>query len=228
MTPVASNPQNPPATPLSAPITAALVSWVVISAGFFGLKVLMEERPEFVGQPVRVTKAELVQESPRIVVRKVSYDMNGRRDYRGLRTIRDMFGEFHARYVLTNSSEEPAFVLFTCPHPRTENGGNEGLLASELKLQASTNGLQETTTNAWFWSGTLDSHGSAGIDVSYSVASLKAVSYRVTPHDGNQVKHLRVTFHRQDLNSLRFESGDGTKRPLDDTVVWERRNFLAP
>src|SRR4051812_25564071 len=98
------------ASPLSAPIVTAAVSWLAISAGFFGLKVLMEERPEFVGQPLRVTKAELVQESPRIVTRKMSedvsvirpaqpdsaevrFEMTGRRDYRGLRTIRDMSGE---------------------------------------------------------------------------------------------------------------------------------------
>ena len=61
---------------------------------------LMQERPEFVGQPMRVSMAELVQDSPQIVVRKVSddvsvikaiqpessevsFDMQGRRDYRG-------------------------------------------------------------------------------------------------------------------------------------------------
>src|SRR5204862_2053966 len=106
-----STPQKSSQSALAAPVTAALLSWAVISAGFFGLKVLMEERPEFVGQPLRVTKGELVQESPRVVVRKVNedisvirpaqpefsdvrFDMNGRRDYRGLRTIRDMSGEF--------------------------------------------------------------------------------------------------------------------------------------
>src|SRR5262245_35543066 len=153
----AIHPQTESASPVSAPITAALLSWVAISVGFFGLKVLMEERPEFVGAPLRVSKAELVQESRRLVVRKVSddvsvsrpaqpesadvqFNMTGRRDYRGLRTIRDMSGEFHARYVLTNASEEQNFVLFKCPHPRTENGDNQGLLASELKLQASANG----------------------------------------------------------------------------------------
>ena len=96
---------------LFAPIVAALLSWAAISLGFFGLKRLMEERPEFVGQPMRITQAELVQESPRVVARKVTddisviksiqpefsdvqFDMQGRRDYRGLRTIRDMSGEF--------------------------------------------------------------------------------------------------------------------------------------
>lgn len=224
---------------------AAFFSWVVISIGFFGLKMLMEERPEFIGAPLRVTKAELVQDSPQVVTRKLSddisvvrssrpefsdvrIDMNGRRDYRGLRTIRDMSGEVRATYVLTNAAEEPSFILFKCPHPRTENSDSQGLPASELRLQASTNGIQETTTNAWFWSGTLPAHGSASIDVSYAVASLKAVTYRVGAQQGDQVKHLRVAFHRRDLNSLRFESGDGTKRPSDETIVWERKDFLAP
>src|SRR5438477_5144484 len=98
---------------LSSAIVAGLVCWLAISCGFFGLKLLMEERPEFVGQPMRVTQAELVQESPQVVSRKVSddisvirptqpessnirFDMNGRRDYRALRTITDMSGEFRA------------------------------------------------------------------------------------------------------------------------------------
>src|SRR5688572_25967247 len=125
---------RPPAAllhPLAAPVTAGLLSWAAISFGFFGLKMLMQERPEFVGQPMRVTSAELVQESPQVVARKVSddlsvikpvqpdssdvrFDMQGRRDYRGLRTIMDMSGEFRARYVLTNEFEEPIFILFKC------------------------------------------------------------------------------------------------------------------
>ena len=240
-----SNLRSAPVSGLTAAITAGLFSWVAISLGFFGLKMLMQERPEFVGQPMRVTKAELVQDSPRVVARKVSddisvikpsqpefsdvrFDMNGRRDYRGLRTIQDMSGTFHARYVLTNGSEEASFVLFKCPHPRTENGDNQSLLANELRLQASTNGAQDSTTNAWFWSGTLDAHASANIEVSYRVASLNGVTYRVTSQDGNQVNHLRVAFHRTDIPSMRFESGDGTKRPIENTVVWERKDFLAP
>jgi hypothetical protein len=120
-------------------MTVGLLSWAAISLGFFGLRMLMQERPEFVGRPLSVTKAELVQESPRVAVRKVSddisavkpaqpelsevrFEMIGRRDYRGLRTIRDMSGEVRAGYVLTNQFEEPIFVLFKCSHPRTENG----------------------------------------------------------------------------------------------------------
>jgi len=229
---------------LVAPITAGLLSWVAISIGFWGLKMLMQERPEFVGQPLQITKAELIQESPAIVARKITddisviktaqpelsevrFEMQGRRDYRGLRTIRDMSGEFSARHVLTNALEEPIFVLFKCPYPRTENGDNQNLLAGELRLHASVNGIQENTKDAWFWSGALEPHSSANIEVSYQVTSLKGISYRMAGQNGNQVKQLRVTFHRKDLAAMRFESGDGTKRPIDETVVWERKDFLA-
>src|SRR3954471_15580685 len=88
---------------LSQVITVGIFSWVIISLGFLGLKFLMHERPEFVGKPMRVSRAGLVLESPTVVMRKISDDlsvvrptqpeeadvrfkMQGRRDYRGLRT----------------------------------------------------------------------------------------------------------------------------------------------
>jgi hypothetical protein len=158
----------------------------------------------------------------------VRLDMQGRRDYRGLRTIMDMSGEFRARYVLTNEFEEPIFVLFKCPHPRSRNEEDRTLLAGEMRLQASLGGAQENTTNAWLWSGTLDAHGTVDLEISYRVGSLKGVSYHVGAESGNQVKQLRVTLNRKDLPSLLVESGDGAKRPTEETVVWERRDFLAP
>src|SRR2546423_1854152 len=99
--------------PLFAPIAAGGVSWAAISLGFLGLKMLMLERPEFVGPPMRATQAELVQEFPQAVARKVSedisvikaiqpessdvrFEMQGRRDSRGLRTVKDMSGQFRA------------------------------------------------------------------------------------------------------------------------------------
>lgn len=234
-----------PKSALAAPITTGLLSWLAISTGFFGLKMLMQERPEFVGPPMRVTSAELVQDSPYVVIRKVSddisvikpvqpessdvrFDMAGRRDNRGLQTIVDMSGEFRARYTLTNTFEEPVFVLFKCLHPRSRNDDSQNLLAGEMRLQASANGVQENNTNAWLWSGMLEAHGSVEIEISYHVASLKGVSYRVSAQSGNQVKQLRVTLNRKDLPALLVESGDGARRPTDDTVVWERRDFLAP
>ncbi|MBE0545149.1 MAG: hypothetical protein IH623_27740 [Verrucomicrobia bacterium] len=240
-----ATPPTPATGPLVAPITAGLLSWGAIAIGFLGLKILMQERPEFVGPPIRSTKAELVQESPQVVARKVSDDvsvikpvqpqfsdvqinMQGRRDYRGLRTVLDMSGEFRARYSVTNAFEEPLFVLFKCPHPRTERGDNQGLLAGELRLQSSVNGVQENVRDAWIWSGTLEPHTAASLEVSYHVGSLQGISYRVGEQNGNPVKQHRVTFTRQDLDSMRFESGDGTKRTADPTVVWERRDFLAP
>lgn len=236
---------HPSQRPPAATILAGVLSWAAISLGFLGLKMLMQERPEFVGQPIRSAKVEMIQESPRIVARKMSddvsvikplppelseirFDMTGRRDYRGLRTIMDMSGEFRARYVLSNALEEPVFVLFKCPHPRTGSQADGTLLAGGLRLQASVNGAHENARDAWFWSGTLEARSAANIEISYQVASLNAVAYRVSEQNGNPVKQLRVTFHRRDLDSMRFESGDGTKASVDETVVWERRDFLAP
>lgn len=62
--------------PLTPPVAAGLLSWAAISLGFLGLKMLMQERPEFVGQPTRGTKTELVQEAPQVVARKVTDDIS--------------------------------------------------------------------------------------------------------------------------------------------------------
>ena len=231
--------------PLTGPILAGLVSWVGISLGFFGLKLLMQERPEFVGPPIRTAKAVLVQESPRLVARSISddvsviktiqpessdlrFDMRGRREYRGLKTVSDMSGVFTARYVLTNGADESMFVLFKCPHPRTESGDGSGLLAGGLKLQASVAGVQENAKDAWLWSGTVSARTSALIEVTYEVASLRAVAYRVADQNGSPLNQVRVTFQRTDLDSIRFESGDGTIRASAGPLVWERKNFLGP
>jgi hypothetical protein len=246
-TPEGSSTKNdrPPLRLQGATILAGCLSWAAISLGFFGLQTLMTERPEFVGQPMRGAKVEMVQESPRIVARKVtddvsvikplppessevSFEMAGRRDYRGLRTIMDMSGEFHARYGLSNALEEPVFVLFKCPHPGAGSKTEGPLLAGELRLQASSAGTQESVKDAWLWSGMLAGHATNSIEISYQVASLKGAAYRVGVEGGNPVKQLRVTFHRRDLASMNFESGDGAKVPAPDTVVWERHDFLAP
>ena len=231
--------------PTAALIGAGLVSWIAIALGFLGLHMLMQERPEFVGQPMRSSKTELIQESPRVVIRKLSDDvavikaaqpesseitfgMRGRRDYRGLRTVIDMSGEFHARHVLKNAFDEPVFVLFKCPHPRSQEESGAGLLAGGLKLAASAPGIQENAKDAWFWSGRLEAHGTVEIDISYQAASLKGVTYRMDGPTAEPVKHLRVAFHRRDLTSVRFESGDGPIPDAGETVVWERKDFLAP
>ena len=239
---------KPPATvpqSFGALIGAGLVSWVAISLGFLGLHMLMQERPEFIGQPMRSSKTELIQESPRVVIRKVSddiavikpaqpessevtFDMRGRRDYRGLRTVIDMSGEFRARYGLQNAFDEPVFVLFKCPHPRAQSDSGPGLLAGGLKLQASAPGVQENASDAWFWSGTIEARGTVNIEISYQAASLKGVTYRMTGPNAEPVKHLRVAFNRHDLISIRFESGDGPIAGTDESVIWERKDFLAP
>jgi len=204
----------------------------------------MAERPEFVGEPMAVSKAELVQDSPWVVTRRVSddvsiikpaqpqsseirFDLAGHRDYRGLRTIEDMSGEVHARFVLSNVLDEPVFALFKCPHPRAQSGGSANLLASGLRFQASAGGVQEAAQDAWFWSGTLAPHAAATMDVSYQAASLRSVAYHAGDQNGNPINHLLVTVHRENLDPLRCESGDGIKPPAAETV-WERREFLAP
>ncbi len=223
-------------------VGAGLVSWIAIGIGFFGLHMLMQERPEFVGQPMRSSKTELIQESPRVVIRKLSddvaviksaqpesseitFDMQGRRDYRGLRTVMDMSGEFRARHVLANAFDEPVVVLFKCPHPRSES---DGLQAGGLKLQASAPGIQENAKDAWFWSGTLAPRASVNLDISYQAASLKGVTYKMDAPNSEPVKHLRVVFNRHDLTSIRFESGDGPITGDGEIVTWERKDFLAP
>ena len=237
------------ATPIKPPtgalIGAGVVSWIALALGFLGLHLLMQERPEFVGQPVRSSKTELIQESPRVVVRKLSddvavikaaqpesseitFEMRGRRDYRGLRTVIDMSGKFHARHLLKNAFDEPVFVLFKCPHPRSQEESGAGLLAGGLKLVASAPGIQENTKDAWFWSGKLEAHGTVEIDISYQAASLIGVTYRMDGPAAEPVKHLRVVFHRQDLAAVRFESGDGPIPDAGERVVWERKDFLAP
>ena len=62
--------------PLTPPIAAGLLSWAAIALGFLGLRMLMQERPEFVGPPSRVAKTELIQEAPQVVARKVTEDIS--------------------------------------------------------------------------------------------------------------------------------------------------------
>ena len=224
---------------------AGLVCWIAISLGFLGLHMLMQERPEFIGQPMRSSKTALVQESPRVVIRNLSddiavikpaqpdsseiaFDMHGRRDYRGLRTTMDMSGGFHARHVLKNAFDEPIHVLFICPHPHADGDSQQSLLASGMKLQASAPGLQENASEAWRWSGTIEARGTVTIEVSYQASSLIGVTYRMAGIGSEPVKHLRVTFNRHDLTSIRFESGDGPIADSAESVLWERRDFLAP
>jgi hypothetical protein len=230
---------------VGATVTAGLICWAAISLGFLGLKILMQQRPQFVGPPMTATKAVLVQESPQIVTRKVTddvsvikpaqpesadvrFDMMGRRDYRGLKTISDMSGQFRADYLLTNNFDEPLFVLLKCAHPHSDNETGQGLLAGGLRLQASVPGAQENVKDAWLWSGTMAPRSAVTVSISYEVASLRGVTYKIREQQGNPAKHLRVTFHRQDLESMRFESGDGANLKSDATVVWERRDFLPP
>ncbi len=230
---------------ISSALGVGIFCWVLLALGFVGLKILMKERPEFVGQPAATTASELIQDSPRVVMRKVSddvstikpaqpafsdvqFNMAGRRDYRGLRTTMDMSGDCHARYVLTNAEDEAAFVLFKCPHPRPQGDVSGTFRVADLRLTAPTNGTQDIARDAWVWSGTLPPHGNAAIEISYQADSLKGVNYRAGDQDGSPVRQLRVAFQRKDLDSLRFSGGDGVKSGNAGTVVWDRKDFLPP
>jgi len=236
--------QNVSSSPLFAPILATVLCWVAIRLGFLGLNMLMQERPEFVGEPRGASKVVLVQESPRIVGRKrtddvsviksmqpnssqIRFNMSGRRDYRGLKTISDMSGQFSGRFTVTNGGNEPMFVLFRCPHPRTDSNDRQSFAAGGLKLQASVPGVQENATNAWLWSGALAEHASATIEISYQAASLKGAVYRIDQQAGIPLNQVQVNFDRQDLSSMNFESGDGAI-PDTNPAGWKRENFLGP
>ena len=82
-------------------VLAGGFSWICMTAGFYGLNLLMQVRPQFAGQPVRFSNLQLVQESPDVVLRKVHDDVSvlqpiqpqqtqvssslkARRDYRGV------------------------------------------------------------------------------------------------------------------------------------------------
>lgn len=131
---------------------ASLIAWVCIALGFFGLNRLLRERPQFAGLPAQFSRVGLVQESPVVLIRKVSDDvalvreaqpdqaqvlftMNARRDYRGLRTIIDMEGKFSGQFTVSNPFDEPIFVLFKCRHPRGEQDGSESVNTSALSLE---------------------------------------------------------------------------------------------
>lgn len=228
---------------LGTPVAAGIFCWLALSAGFFGLRMLMQERPQFVGQPMHGSKAVLVQHSPKIVMRKVAdsvsaikpaqpasanvrFNLIGGRDYRGLKTVIDMSGEVRAEYILTNVFPEPVFVLFKCPHPKAEDGS--ALQAAGLKLVASTPGVQESAKDAWLWTGTLASNGTATIEVSYQAASLRAVRHRIDAQNGSLINQIKVSLNRRDLPAMRFESGDGPLAGAGETIVWERKDFLGP
>ena len=106
-------------------IVAGVLIWAAISAGLFGLKLLMENRPEFVGQPTLGPKAELIQESPSVVTRRTSddvsvvkpmqpeyseinFDMSGRRDYRGWNILCMILISCHAKSAAILRKKRPS------------------------------------------------------------------------------------------------------------------------
>lgn len=224
-------------------VAAAITAWIGICAGFFGLHILLQERPQFGGLPLRFSSVELVQEGPSVVLRRESDDvalvrelqpkqadvlfsMRGRRDYRGLRTVIDMEGRFTGSYTIANPFGERSFVLFKCPHPRGMNSSE--VHASGLMLETGGVGIQETASNAWFWSGELGPNESREIKVGYGMANVAAVRYAVGKSKGTPVESMRVEMRADDLPSLHFESSGGAGVGATNVMVWDKKNFLPP
>ncbi len=227
------------------PVATAAACWVLIALSFLALEILMRERPQFVGQRLPETNVRLLQASPEAVLRKVRDDvsvfspveaaqtditihMRGRRDYRGLRTILDMSGEFRGKYTITNPHDETIFVLFKCPHPRAAGRAGQDLNATGLDLDAGEKGMVENTANAWFWSGAIAAGDSQPIVVSYRVSRVRGATYQVRSNGGVPRNTHRVEIRVDDLPAIRFASGDGNAEPDNNGAVWERRHFLAP
>jgi len=224
-------------------VATGFFTWILISAGFLGLHKLLQDRPQFIGQPLNTPDTELIQESPKIFLRRLSEDvasvkithpvssdvlleMNGRRDYRGLKTLVDMSGTFTGRHVITNHLEEAIYVFVRYPHPKSAQGHT--LPARELQLIASQTGITESGNQLWLWTGRLEPHASVTIEARYQVALLRAATYRVPESSGEPIPHLNIRFQRKDLPSMRFDTGEGRVTQLDGVTVWERREFLAP
>lgn len=234
----------PAARGLAWPLVAGVFAWLALAGGFLGLRMLMLERPQFVGPPLRIPMTALEQESPRIVSRRagddvaairalqpesseVTFDLRGHRDHRGLKTVVGMAGSVLIRHVLTNAQNEPAFILFRCPHPHAGDGSAPTLQASALKLRASRPGTEENTPDAWIWSGELPSHAAVTVEVSYQAAALRGVSYRLHGVGSEAVKHLRIGVQRTGLEALRLETGEGQLPDTGGPLAWERRDFLG-
>lgn len=224
-------------------ILMGVSTWLALTLGFAGLRLLLQERPQFVGQPLQHTQARLLQESPRVQWRKASedvalvhpgqpshsevlFDLRGHRDYRGLKTLVDMSGRFSARHILTNPHPEPIFVLFQSPHPQGV-GGTE-LHVGDLALKSSAEGIHENGKDSLVWSGRLEPRQSVAVEVSYQVASIRDVQYRVANGTQNPVGQFQVQVRRENLESMLFDTGDGTAPGPDGNLVWERRDFLPP
>lgn len=225
-------------------IGTAVFCWVAMALGFLGLRVLLQERPQFAGRPLSFASAELIQESPRIIMRKVRDDVSAvqpaqadrmdvlftlteRKDYRGLKTVIDMAAEFKGTYTITNAYDEPIFALFRCPHPQ---GPNERIAINTggLSIEAGESGMTETTAEAWFWSGEIGPNQSRKITVSYQAANLSGIRYLIPSEQRTPIKSHRVEIKYENPDHLYIESSQGRVIPVQSSTLWERDDFLPP
>ena len=225
-------------------VGTAAFCWVAMALGFLGLRILLQERPQFVGRPLHFSSAELIQESPQIIMRKVRDDVSAvqptqadrmdvlftlteRKDYRGLKTVIDMTAEFKGTYTITNAYDEPIFALFRCPHPRGSNERSP-INTGGLSIEAGASGMSETTAEAWYWSGEIEPNQSRQITVSYQAANLSGIRYSISSEREIPIKSHRVEIKYENPDHLYIESSRGRKIPAQNSTVWERGDFLPP
>lgn len=56
-------------------VAAGAIAWPIVSGGFWGLRMHMQERPQFVGPATRSAMTTLVQDSPQAVFRRAGDDV---------------------------------------------------------------------------------------------------------------------------------------------------------
>ena len=68
----------------------------------------------------------------------------------------------------------------------------EGLNAGALELDAGGSGIVQNTPSAWLWSGEIEAGDSREIVVSYRIARVRGVEYRVNSGSRMPIKAHRV------------------------------------
>lgn len=229
---------------LGGPVLVAFVCWLILALGFVGLKVLMHERPQFAGPSVQQRTIRLEQGSPKVVIRKRSDDVSavisvqpalseislviqGKRDYRGLKTVAAMDASVSLVYTWTNHFDEPIHILFRAPHPTNAFAGTRGVTARDLRLTSSLPGKTLPSAEGWLWTGLVEKEQALELSLAYEASNLRGFQYAVGAQSESLTKAHRFRVDASDIPELVLKSSDGALA-LKDGLVWERDNFLAP
>jgi hypothetical protein len=228
-------------------VLAALGCFLLSSLGFWLLLVLMEERPQFVGEGLTFPRRSFLQDAPSVALRKVGddvsayvrvppdrsdvrFELHALRDHRGLKTVHAMEGELRAEYTIENPYDERVFVLFRCDHPRSAEEGARGgqrVQTSGISMETTHEGQRLDATDAWLWSGELDAGEVQRIAMHYRVPRVTSVGYRLDRGAGSVVPELDVAIVLDDPPPMVFGSGEGPLVPDETGASWRRRNAVA-